>query len=182
MAISRPILIALAAAILALTAFYATAGSRTSSGGSDEPANAAAERAPAKPKAADRPATATKDRGTARAAGSSKREAGTATRPGLPADVARALVSGRTVVLFFFQRGAADDDAAAQAVAAVRRRGGAKVFSAPLSRLADYRAVTAGAGVSQAPAIVILRRGSGARLVEGFVDPETLIQQVADTR
>jgi hypothetical protein len=113
------------------------------------------------------------------------------------------------VVLFFFQRGSADDAATAKAVAAVRRRGGAKVFQAPISRLAAYRAVTAGSGVSQAPAVLILRKRTGgaqsgssgggrnagrssvgpaperlvsAQLVEGFVDPETLLQQVADAR
>jgi hypothetical protein len=188
MAISRPILLALVAALLALVAFYATMGARTSGDESGEPAKAVPEPAPAKPDgvqagAADAAKPAKRPAGSARTSNpAAERDAGAASRPRLPAEVARAMAGERTVVLFFFQRGSADDEATARAVSALRRRGGAKVFSAPISRLASYGAVTAGAGVSQAPAIVILRKGRGARLVEGFVDPETLIQQVADAR
>lgn len=185
MAISRPILLALAAAILALVAFYATTSARTSTDESNEPAKAVRDSAPARSKAARKPTSAHKDESrpaTGAAGSSARRDAGGAARRGVPAAVARALARDRTVVLFFFQRGAADDDATAQAVAAVRRRGAAKVFSAPISRLADYGAITTGAGVSQAPAVVIVGKRGSARLVEGFVDPETLIQQVADAR
>ena len=186
MAISRPILLALVGALLALVAFYSTMGARTSGDEPSEPAGAV-ERTPAKPQASTRSAPAARR--------TAKRPAGALTRPGVPADVARALARGRTVVLFFFQRGAADDEATARAVSAVRRRRQAKVVEAPISRLADYRAVIGGAGVSQAPAVVILRGGSAGRsqpgragagvstrLVEGFVDAESLIQQVADAR
>ena len=183
MAISRPILLALAGVLLAMVAFYATTGARTSGEEAKEPAAAAPERAPSKARGAKADA-AKADGAKAATPASAKARTGAAasTRPGLPAAVARALVSGRTVVLFFYQRGSADDEATAAAVSAVRRRGGAKVFSAPIARLADYRAVTAGVGVTQAPSVVILRKGRGARLVEGFVDPETLVQQVADAR
>lgn len=187
MAISRPILLALAGALLALAAFYAMTGARSSGEDSKQPAP---ERSPAKGKSvtphkgAAVPAEGRSAPASARPAPSKrKRESrAPAARPGLPADVSRALTRDRTVVLFFFQRGSADDAATARAVAAVRARRRARVFSAPISRLAHYRAVTAGVGVSQAPAVVILRRGRGARLVEGFVDPETLMQQVADAR
>lgn len=217
MAISRPILLALVAAILALVGFYATMGARTSGEESSAPANTVAEPAPTKPKAdRTRPASPSTSPGrsatgpTRSAHPTATRDAGEGSRPGIPADVTRALARGRTVVLFFFQRGSADDAATAKAVAAVRRRAGVKVFEAPISRLADYRAVTAGSGISQAPAVLILRKATGAqtggaaagsgtgaarssvgrashppvsaRLVEGFVDPETLLQQVADAR
>ena len=186
MAISRPILLALAGAILALVAFYATTGARSGDDGSGKPPEPPAAQTPAKPKAAARAGagnageSAVASRRGARPPG--KSEARAKPSRGLPPRVERALAGRQPVVLFFFQRGGADDEATAEAVSAVRRRGRAKVFSAPISRLADYRAVTAGAGVSQAPAVLILRKGSSARLVEGFVDAETLIQQVADAR
>lgn len=186
MAISRPILLALVGGLLALGAFYATMGARSSS---DESAKITAK--PARPKhdaaqtqgkahARSQKAAASKPRPAAKPEAAAKPKA--AAKPGLPIAVSRALAGDRTVVLFFYQRGGADDEATAEAVSTVRRSGRAKVFSAPISRLADYRAVTAGAGVSQAPAVVILHKGRSARLVEGFVDSETLVQQVADAR
>ena len=99
----------------------------------------------------------------------------------MPAAVRRALARDRTVVLFFRQRGA-DDDATAKAVAGVRGRRGAAVFSAPISRLSDYSALTAEIGISQAPAVVIVGKSGKARLIEGFIDEETLKQEVADSR
>ena len=104
-----------------------------------------------------------------------------AARAGVPLGVVRALAKKRTVVLFFRQRGSADDDATAQAVASQQGRPRVSVCSAPISRLADYRAIAGEAGVSQAPAVVVVGR-KGARLVEGYVDSETLAQEVADSR
>lgn len=196
MAISRPILLALVGALLALGAFYATSGARNS-GDEAQPGPAVepkpAPKSPAKdsaakssPKApaasADADAARPASRPDAKRTPAKPASKPTAAPTGMPADVSRALAGKRTVVLFFFQRGAADDEATARAVASIRGRRGVQVFSAPIARLADYRAVTAGVGVSQAPAIVILRPGGGARLIEGFVDPESLAQQVADAR
>lgn len=190
MALSRPILLALAGALVAVVAFYATMGARSPSDSSKEPAAAPAKRDAATPKSATRDGSARKADGARRRASpaaakpeadgrAAGRPAGAATR-GLPADVDAALGRGRTVVLFFFQRGSADDDATARAVASVRGAKNVRVFTAPISRLAEYKTLTSVAGVSQAPSVVILRQGRSARLVEGFVDPETLRQQVAD--
>lgn len=100
---------------------------------------------------------------------------------GLPPKVGKAFKARRTIVLFFRQP-AADDDATAKAVGSVRGVKGVSVFSAPLSRLADYRRVVTGLGVTQAPAVVIVGKDRKARLVEGYVDPTTLRQQVRDAK
>ncbi len=186
MAISRPIVLALVGAILALGAFYATSGGREAATDSNEPAPEAPA-TPVKPA----PERETKGAEAERRSGDdAKRQA----RPGAtrrhaprgaaapPEDVRKALARKRTVVLFFYQRRAADDDATARSVSSLRGRSGVRVFSAPVSKLGDYQAVIGGAGVSQAPAIVILGRDRAARLIEGYVDAESLAQLVADAR
>ncbi len=199
MPVSRPLLIALGAAMLALVAFVATSGMR-SGGESSSPAPAPAAQATqtparkaAKPEPANsapapskqaEPKEATPAQSTpAKASGSKPATAEPGS--GAPARVQRAVQSGRTAVLFFFQRGGADDSATADAVAALRGRKGVAVFRAPVARLGDFRAVTGRLGISQAPAVVIVgKKGKGgkARVVEGFVDPQTLAQEVADAR
>jgi hypothetical protein len=211
MAVSRPVLLALVGAVLLGAVYFATMGARESSGGSAPAATPVAEKPPAKP-AAGRSKLVTPDakaKAAAKAkAGAAKAKAtapktsaahtSTAAKSppakpkvapkkaavpkGVPADVTRALEANRTVVLFFYQRGSADDDATAAAVNSVRGRANVKVFSAPITRLAAFRGVTGGAGVSQAPAVVILGRGGSARLIEGYVDSQTLAQEVADAR
>ncbi len=168
MAVSRPLLLALIGAVLALVAFYATSGGEGSVTDPSKPAGAEAEQRSTPPR--EDPAASAKPAAEARRAGAP------------PTSVRRALAGKRTVVLFFFQRGSADDDATAGSVSSLRGRPGVRVFSAPISRIGDYQAVIGGAGVSQAPAVVILGRDRAARLIEGFVDRETLAQQVADAR
>ena len=185
MAISRPILLALVGAILALGAFYATSGGReAATDSSDPPAEGRptpAKRPPegrAKPTAAEGSGAGATRRGRRGAARRQPRR-GTAA---VPAGVTRALARKRTVVLFFFERRAADDAATARSVSSLRGRSGVQVFSAPISKLGDYQAVIGAAGISQAPAIVIVGRDRAARVIEGYVDRETLAQQVADAR
>ena len=100
---------------------------------------------------------------------------------GVPSPVGKALAAHRTVVLFFRQPGA-DDAATATAVRSARTVKGASVFAAPITKLAAYRGITAGLGVSQAPAVVIVGKSRQARLIEGYVDAATLRQQVKDAR
>lgn len=178
MAVSRPILLALLGAVLVGALFFATMGARQSS---EQPSETPAPRAE---KAAPKDRAKTGERAlaaTARPARPTPRPRAVAPT-GVPTEVTRALSRGRTVVLFFFQRGSADDDATAQAVSALRGRKEVEVFSAPISRLAAYRAVTGGAGVSRAPSVVILGGKGSARVIEGFVDRETLAQEVSDSR
>jgi hypothetical protein len=103
-------------------------------------------------------------------------------RLGMPIPVARALDARKTVVLFFRGSGSADERATARAVAGLRGDRGVVVFSDRIGRLGRYRAVVGELGISQAPAVVIVDRGRSARVVQGYVDPATLAQDVADSR
>jgi len=105
-----------------------------------------------------------------------------AERLGMPPAVARALDARKTVVIFFRGSGSADDRATARAVAGVRGDRGVVVFSDRIGRLGRYRAVVGDLGISQAPAVVIVDRSRSARVVQGYVDPATLAQDVADSR
>ena len=112
----------------------------------------------------------------------------TAPKPAATPEVAKtlpavkALGRGDVVVFFFTQPGPADDTGARQAVNTIRHDKGVSVFTVDLKDLATYRPVLAGAGVSQVPAIVVVRAGRKGRLVQGFVDARTLRQTVADAR
>src|SRR3954470_13896938 len=94
----------------------------------------------------------------------------------------KALAGGKVVVFFFTQPGAADDTGAAIAIRALAQDKSVKVFKVGLSELTTYRPVLAGAGVSQIPAIVVVKAGRKGRLLQGFVDARTLRQTVADAR
>jgi hypothetical protein len=95
--------------------------------------------------------------------------------------VARALGQNDVVVLFFSRPGAADDTGAEQAVKKLDGVKDVQVFSPNFDDLDDYRPILAGVGVSQVPAIVIVKPGRKAQLVEGFVDQKSLRQQVEDS-
>jgi hypothetical protein len=94
----------------------------------------------------------------------------------------KALAAGKVVVFFFTQPGAADDTGAAIAVRGVAHDKSVKVFRVGLGDLETYRPVLAGAGVTQIPAIVVVKAGHKGRLLQGFVDARTLRQTVADAR
>ena len=98
----------------------------------------------------------------------------------LLATVAQALGQDDVVVLFFTRPGAADDTGARGAVRELRGTKGVQVFSPRFEDLNDYRPVLAGAGVSQVPSIVIAKPGRKAQVVEGYVDRQSLRQQVED--
>jgi hypothetical protein len=200
-AISRPLLIVLAVAVLALVGFYATQGSRNAvdsatvapAADSGSAPSAVAEvdesQAPAKrPRTAKSQRTAGKSRpdaDKAEPASPRRARAKAASRAktvsGLAA-VRRAIDRRRRVVLLFEAPRGADDRATARAVAAQRGQRGVVVVSEPISRLARYRTLIGGLGISQAPAVVIVGKNGAARLVEGYVDPATLSQEVADAR
>jgi hypothetical protein len=209
MAVPRPVLLALLGLALCAAAFLATRGaqdpgSEITVAPTPAPAPAApaqnkaqppakpkkAEAAPA-PKAAEQnPARTDTERaleGAEMAARASDRPKA-ATNPA-PAEsgthqtaveVTRALGKGDVVVFFFTHHGAADDQQTRQAVATLQDQKDVLVVQAGLEDLADYRPVLAGAGVSQVPSIVIVHADKPARLIEGYVDPGTLHQAVAD--
>ena len=105
-----------------------------------------------------------------------------AKRTEVPAAVRRAMARGRMVVLFLYQRGASDDRRVAQSVASLRGRTKAAVFSDRIANLARYGQIATSVGVTRAPSIVIIGKGRRGRLIEGYVDPNTLAQRVADAR
>jgi hypothetical protein len=94
--------------------------------------------------------------------------------------VAKALGQDDVVVLFFTRPGAADDTGVRRAVADLRGTKGVQIFSPRFEDLNDYRPVLAGVGVSQVPSIVIAKPGQKAQIVEGYVDRQSLRQQVED--
>jgi len=187
MAVPRPVLLALLGVLLLVATFSATRASREDSVSSDS----AAQTQPANPKkqSVQQPAAKPDKAATAprrHAAGARQQQARSARREraasaAKPAAVARAVGRGKVVVLAFFQPGA-DDRASAAAVADLRGRHMAVVVTDRIGNVARYGPMVEGIGITQAPAIVIVDRQRRARLIEGYVDPETLAQEVSDVR
>ena len=176
MAVSRPFVLAVLGALLVVASFASM--------------RSAADRAEADETTAAPTVVQPAPSGTPGKANSSKAPATPAGKPtpksapavtGVPPKVGKALDSRRTVVVFFRQPGA-DDAATAKAVDSLRGIKGVSVFSAPITKVGRYERLVAGLGVTQAPTVVIVSRDRKARLIEGFVDPATLRQQVKDTR
>lgn len=159
-AISRPLLIALIVAIAVAVAYYAT-----QRGGESGDASAPAEQAA--PQIAD-----AGDVGSAPAAAPA----------GVPPALRSALRRRQTVVLLLFKPGSADDAAVVRAVDALRGRSGVAVFTDPIGRIGRYRGLIRDLPVTQPPAVVIVDRRRRARVIQGYVDPATLAQDLADAR
>lgn len=179
MPLSRPVLLALIGAILAVGAFFATSGAREDA---VEPTPATPPKAAKPTPAKAKPTKPEPAKAKAAKPQPAKQKPKAAKTKGLPAPVAAAVRKGRTTMIFFRQREGADDAATARAVAAQRGRKNVAVFTASIKDLDRYRAVVVGLGITQAPAVVILGKEGKARLIEGFIDPPTLAQEVADAR
>lgn len=208
MAIPRPILIALLGLVLCAGAFVATRGSADNAGTAAPPALAApAPKAvhtapgtvahkPAKPAVASKPHASAKahtpvtHKAVTHKAVPRKAVTHKAPAKATPAQVEQAKVDsvlaafkrGDVVVLLFTSSGSADDAATRQSVAALHGLKHVTVVSAGLGELAAFRPILQGAGVSQVPAVVVAHGQQGARLIQGFVDANTLRQTVADAR
>jgi hypothetical protein len=205
MTLPRPVLIAILGLALCAAAFLATRSANDTgtavtsvpsqpspivkhpAGKAPKPGHAAATAHKAVPA---QPSAAAKATAAARAA-TAPQTAATPAKPAKPAvspEVAKtlpaikALAGGKVVVFFFTQPGAADDTGAAIAVRGLAQDKKVKVFKVGLKDLETYRPVLAGAGVSQIPAIVVVKAGHKGRLLQGFVDARTLRQTVADAR
>jgi hypothetical protein len=98
----------------------------------------------------------------------------------LVVQVTSALAQHKAVIFFFTRPGAADDTGTRQAVNSVAHNPRVLVVRAGLKDLSTFRPVLSGAGVSQVPAVVVAHAGKPARLVQGYVDPGTLRQTIAD--
>jgi hypothetical protein len=177
MAAPRPLLVlALPAAILVLATFYASVNAREER--ATEPSPARSAKTEARPDSGP----AVRRQPARRADRPKPKSAPRSALPRMPRRVTAALAARRTVVIFFSQPAGVDDAATAKAVARLRARGGATVVSERIDRLVAYRDLVAASGVSRAPAIVIVGPDRRTRLVEGYVDAETLLQQVADAK
>lgn len=182
MAVSRPFLLVILGAVLVVGTFTSMRSAAERAQADDTAAAPTVVKAAPEPSAAQKtsPAPAAPRAKKSTPAKKAEKKADPAVA-GLPPKVGKAFKARRTVVLFFRQP-AADDDATAAAVRSLRGKKNVAVFTAPISKLARYRRVVTGLGVTQAPAVVIVGKDRKARLVEGYVDPATLRQQVRDAR
>jgi hypothetical protein len=106
--------------------------------------------------------------------------------PGLPRPVIDAWRRGDTVVLLVVRGGGIDDRLVRSSVASLSGDSGVALFTARASRIARYSRITQGVGVSQVPALVVVRpkRVSGAvpeaQVTYGFRDSQGVVQAVHD--
>jgi hypothetical protein len=99
-----------------------------------------------------------------------------------PQRVARAVAEHKKVVILFHNPEALDDSAMRRDVGALARRTDALVLSDHVDAVDRYGKMVEDLGVSQTPSVVLIDRTGEARLIEGYVDTETLAQAVADAR
>jgi hypothetical protein len=197
MAVPRPVLLAILGLALCVTALIAVRGVGT--GEDDAVAPAPIPTAPAEKSQPAQPGARGRARTRPRAEQSTA-PAKPVEKAGKPAEkkltkaqvaekkddaevisVAKALGQKDVVLLFFSRPGAADDTGAEQAVKKLDGTKGVQIFSPNFENLDAYRPILAGVGVAQVPAIVIVKPGKKAQLVEGFVDRQSLRQQVEDS-
>jgi hypothetical protein len=106
--------------------------------------------------------------------------------PGLPRPVIAAWKGGDTVVLLIVRQAGIDDRLVRGAVRSLSSESGVSVFVARANRIARYSRITQGVGVSQVPALVVVRprRVSGsvpeAQVTYGFRDSQGVVQAVHD--
>ncbi len=106
--------------------------------------------------------------------------------PGLPAPFIDAWKSGKAVVLLIVRNHGIDDQLVTRSVRGLSGDPGLAVFVAHANQVARYSRITQGVGVSQAPALIIVRpkKVSGsvpeAQVTYGFRDSQTVVQYVHD--
>jgi hypothetical protein len=99
-----------------------------------------------------------------------------------PQRAARAIAEHKKVVILFQNPEALDDRAMQRVVNELEGRTEALVLSDHVDAVDRYGKMVEDLGVSQTPAVVLIDRTGEARLIEGYVDTETLAQAVADAR
>ena len=164
MALPRPALLAVVGALLSMLSFTVMRTVGTQSGDLGAPASdtqSVSSEAPAAAPAKSTPAPEPR-------------------LEDVPAGVSNALASGKVVVLLVAEHGA-DDAATGGHYGALSRVGGVRAFRAGVEDLQRYAGIVARAGLTQAPAALIVRPDLKAvPPIEGYVDSQYLVQQVKD--
>jgi hypothetical protein len=106
--------------------------------------------------------------------------------PGLPRPLIAAWNRGNTVVLLLVRQGGIDDRLVRNSTHSLSGDAGVSVFVARANKVARYSRITQGVGVTQVPALVVVRpkRVSGsvpqAQVAYGFRDSQGVVQAVHD--
>jgi hypothetical protein len=99
-----------------------------------------------------------------------------------PGRAARAVRQHKKVVILFTNKRGLDDRQMVSVVRNVDRRTKALVLTDPVDAVDRYGKLVQDLGVNETPSVVIIDSKGRARLLEGYVDSDTLTQAVADAR
>jgi len=99
-----------------------------------------------------------------------------------PQRAARAVRDGNKVVILFENPRGLDDRAMGRVMRELDRRSQALVLTDHVDAVDRYGKMVEDLGVNQTPSVVLIDRRGEARLIEGYVDTDTLAQAVADAR
>jgi hypothetical protein len=99
-----------------------------------------------------------------------------------PGRAARAVADGKKVVILFENPDGLDDREMRKVMRALDARTRALVLVDHVDAVDRYGSMVEDLGISQTPAVVLIDRTGQARLIEGYVDAETLAQAVTDAR
>jgi hypothetical protein len=99
-----------------------------------------------------------------------------------PGKAARAVAAGKKVVILFQNPDGLDDRAMRGVMRQLDARTRAVVLTDDVAAVDRYGSMVEDLGVSQTPAVVLIDSRGTARLIEGYIDTDTLAQAVADAR
>jgi hypothetical protein len=99
-----------------------------------------------------------------------------------PQRAARAVADGKKVVILFQTPDGLDDRAMRGVMRELDTRTRAVVITDHVDAVDRYGSMVEDLGVSQTPSVVLIDRRGQARLIEGYLDTDTLAQAVADAR
>jgi protein-disulfide isomerase len=95
---------------------------------------------------------------------------------------AKAVADGKKVAILFQNPDGLDDRAMRGVMRQLDARTRTVVLTDDVDAVDRYGSMVEDLGVSQTPAVVLIDRKGEARLIEGYVDTDTLAQAVADAR